>query len=53
MNIIFGLCIIYVTYYTVTYAIIVWKEGNKAGGICIGLLAAIIVLIPLMQIFLK
>lgn len=32
---------VYLTYYTYTYARVIWKNGNKTGSIAVGVLAVL------------
>ncbi|TDX48033.1 hypothetical protein [Orenia marismortui] len=51
MNLIAGLAILYVSYYTMMYARMIWKkENNKLGAFFVILLAFVIVGIPLWEI---
>jgi hypothetical protein len=40
--------LLYIVYYTFTYAKIIWKEGNKFASLWVMLLAISLVLIPLL-----
>ncbi len=43
------LILLYFAYYTISFAVIVWKEGNKFAGMFISLLGISIVLIPVLR----
>ena len=45
--------ILYTCYYTLLYARIVWKQGNKFAGMAIALLAISVITIPLLSVYLK
>lgn len=45
--------ILYTCYYTLLYAKIIWKKGNKLAGIAIVLLAISVVTVPLLSTYFK
>ncbi len=51
MNVISGVIILYVTYYTILYGKLVWDEGNKPGAIAIFILALSVFGFPILHLF--
>jgi hypothetical protein len=40
---------LYIFYYTIRFAILVWKEKNKLGAVFVGLLAFVVLLLAMLE----